>query len=561
MTRGRLAAVSLLCVLGLWLILRDASAPEVGDVSRPAPSSQTAPADGRTPLLVPRGGGEPAAARAEKSPRDEPMLTESGPGVAGRVLSPRGPVAGAEVYVVRPAADSMDEARYELLARGFSNGEGEFALALPAENGGQAVSVGALAAGWQRDVKAVNLHVADMTSVDLTLQEGGQIAGVVRDVSGAPVSDLELFVSSTPYITTAGRTDKYFRYHSLRHAQPGSSYFETRCRSDVRGGFRATGLGEAEYTVRTTNPAWFITQTGSRIPVGSQGVELTAVRAMSLRLTVVEASTGTSVGTFAGGMVVSRGGVNDYQMPLAGEAGQPTTLVTWPSLRNGAEFRDGFDLHVTIRAPGFEAFETELRFDDANGWVQDCRAELRRLELGVLRVRAVDGLGRPVSIPLVATLVASPDPNGRPNYSMEPHVALRPTDTPGTHVMNAGVGDWWATVRPEGQFGPVLAWRGRVSVAADGASGTADVVIPDHGSLRVVVRGDDLADREPAPQLFLRRLTQPGVSSSIKLVGPETTVSPFPPGRWKADLGRGEVEWSGEFEVVIGEETTVEITR
>ncbi|MGE0193806.1 MAG: hypothetical protein AB7T63_17410 [Planctomycetota bacterium] len=462
---------------------------------------------------------------------------------------------------MRPAADSMDEAGYELLARGFANGDGEFALALPAGCGGQAVSVGALAAGWQRDVRPVHLHVADMTSVELMLAEGGRITGVVRDVSGAPVPDLELFVSSTPYITTAGRTDKYFRYHSLRHARPGSSYFETRCRSDVRGGFTATGLGEAEYTIRTTDPAWFITQTGSRIPVGSQGVELTAVRAMSLRLTVVDASTGTSVGTFAGGMVVSRGGFNDYQMPLVGEPGQPTMIVTWPSLRSGAEFRDGFDLHVTIRAPGFEAFETEMRFDEANGWIQDCRAELRRLELGVLRIRAVDGLGRPVSIPLVATLVASPDPNGRPNYSMEPHIALRPTDTPGTHVMEAGVGDWWATVRPEGQFGPVLAWRGRVSVAADGTSRTADVVIPDHGSLRVVVRGDDLAVGEPARQLFLRRLTQPGVSSSIKLVGPETTVSPFPPGRWKADVGRGEVTWSGEFEVVVGEEATVEITR
>jgi hypothetical protein len=96
-------------------------------------------------------------------------------------------------------------------------------------------------------------------------------------------------------------------------------------------------------------------------------------------------------------------------------------------------------------------------------------------------------------------------------------------------------------------------------VTADGMSGTVEVVIPDHGSLRVVVRGHEFDPSNPALQLLVRRLTQPGISSSIQLAASATSLAPFPPGRWRADLRHDLLAWSGEFEVVVGEEAVVEI--
>ncbi len=485
--------------------------------------------------------------------RDVPPRPEPEPGspktiVTGhvRVREQAGAVAG-HVYAV------ADGNEFYLLGRQQLDQDGRYEIELPM-TARATVHVGVLSRGLRRGTARLEVDPGGRYTLDFDLDLGEALTGSVVDDQGRPVPDLAVFVTANPFTTSAGRTTKYFEFDRFRFAKTGADYHESYAATDARGWFRATGLGDGTYIVRSHDPRWFIRQDYGRVRPGAPDLVFTAVQALTLHVEARDGQTGEPLPEFRCNALVKVPGDTPYKKLLIGESGKVS--VTWPSLRGGAEFKSGVALELTILAPGMEESRLALRYEPEEV-EKSVSVRMTPVRPGFTRVRVVDTEGNHVSLPLAASLVAYRDTNNRPRRSEYPRLRLLKLDEPGLYRLAGGVGTWWASIKPSHDLGPLVAWRGKIVIPEGDKGGHVNITLPASGSVRFLVRQGRGEGAGEHLRVLMRR-ESPGASTAFDVRGVDTVLEGFPVGRWRMRLPAPS-DWTAEVVVEAGQETTVEL--
>lgn len=417
------------------------------------------------------------------------------------------------VYAINPASPP------QVLGKVDVDADGAYALELtPTSEAPFALEVGARVPGKLPGFRNLMVEPGSDVVLDLEVTAGSSIAGRVVTREGNPVPGIELMLNSPMILGMISRVQSVFATMDEKAmlSRRSDAYGESRCVTDQRGYFTATGLPAGGYTVWTTSTEWFIRQQ-ARVNDGAEGVELVAEPGLGFELRIVEQGNGTPVANF-GGMAEIVAGHQHVGMSLSGTNG--TETFVWSQFED--EARSGFAVDFRVTSDGFAPGVKHVDFRPGERF-KVIELQLARQTVGSVTVRVVDVRGRPVSLGLVADLLAYPAKDERMTAA-----PLNPTSEAGRFLLQGRSGRWLAEVRPAHELGVLMKCASEFELT-DRAEVVAQVTLPAFGSLRLV--RPSIKDPKVGVTVSVKAATG-GRGALFLLEGAERTFAGVPVGTW-----------------------------
>lgn len=460
-----------------------------------------------------------------------------------------GPIEAAEVYAVTSIGERVTLGQ----ASTDTSGKYRMPLDIPATLlAAGPIHVGAIAPGHLRQTAEAKIDEGQDLVLDFVLPRGLALEGRVVDEEGEPVGDLPVFVTARRETPALSRCPVFFATDDLRLARLGSAYHEARGGTDGRGFFRVEGLGEADYAVLTPSKTWLIRQGGGRWQPGDRGVVIVALRAFSLDLEI-SSPDGEPMPEIAAQFYVRTPGVPGYLMPLGirGGLGQ----LTWASMRKGLEHTQGFDVRITLTAQGWESLRHTVSFESGERH-KDVALTIKRREQGTVKLTVLDDGGEPVSLPLVANLVAYKDRHNEAMTGQYHNLDLQFAEKPGQYVLSCGVGRWFASITVRHELGAAIRWTGELCAPPGSVPSQSLVTLPTFARVAFTVTGDNAPSATHPLRLRFRSRAR-GRIVRVAMDSSQRVIDGFPTGTWEYDYRRGDQEFSGEF--TVGERDDIQV--
>jgi protocatechuate 3,4-dioxygenase beta subunit len=230
--------------------------------------------------------------------KDVKIVVDAGGIIAGRVLDPqkRG-AAGVWVYA-NPEQNNGKNVQGAESRQSRTKDDGTFAVVGLADVTTYAVTVQA-SQGWEmtggaswKNASVKNVAVGT-NNVEIALEEGLSITGVLVDADGKPVPNAYLFCFTA--------------------VSDGKSRQSRNAMTDADGAFSVGGLdaGDCSFTLQMGGPGALVLANGDKVAAGSRDVRLVATKGVSITGTVVDES-GAPVKSASLNAVTKTGGRGGY---------------------------------------------------------------------------------------------------------------------------------------------------------------------------------------------------------------------------------------------------------
>ena len=355
-----------------------------------------------------------------------------------------------------------------------------------------------------------------------TAPGAGAERGVVRDLEGHPVPDLE--VVRTPGSGRHGEytyfgAQKVFRSNGAEPHLPADAT-TPRATTAADGTFRFPYSHSQAYfndgsggEVTPASPEWMLpvaSNTGAR--------EILVEPAAWLSVRVVADEDGSAVPRFDARVGAALRGSEGFTATDGG------FVVQWP---RGARYEAQIDATVTIAAVGFGPETREVRIP-ADRAAERIDFRLKRSnDTGTLVVRLIDAPASLVARPFDLEIRAP----AHPRLNVDRRKVTRVSD--GTLSVDVPAGSWRVRLRPADGWANFTDWEQDLTIVT-GQSSNFSWRVPPTGSIRIEVTGSAPRDA----WLSLSREDRTGGASVVPIatIGDRWSVSHVPIGRWVVAL-------------------------